>query len=250
MQFSSAQVVLSIITVALTMLMMVGIVVFILIRNYRLRIEQEKGRAQMIQSIQESERETIFRNLHDDVGPHLSAVKLKIESLSKSTDPVRFQNEIELAQQSVEQSLLVVKSIIRNLRPVDLLKDGINKALDQLKDFVETNSKIKVELFIEGFSIPPNEEIMLQLFRAILEMMNNSMQHSQAKKITVILSKTKEEIHLQYQDDGIGFDTNKISSGMGLKNIKHRFQLINGTFHFISSPGNGVIYKSVILLQE
>lgn len=247
MQFNETQILLSILSVVAIMLMLVTIVIFILVRNYRLRIKQERERAQMISSIQEAERETIFRNLHDDVGPHLSAVKLKIESLAKSKDAESFARDISLVNESIVQSLFVVKSLIRNVRPVKL-NDGINKSLEQLKDFIETNSKIKVELFIEGFDRSVPEETLLHLFRTVLEMMNNSLLHSQAKNITLTLSKSNDEILLQYQDNGVGFDEKKMEGGMGLKNIRYRLQLIRGNLEFHSSPGNGVTYKSVISL--
>ena len=89
----------------------------------------------------------------------------------------------------------------------------------------------------------------MQLYRVISEMINNSVQHAKAKKITFSLIRQSNQITLHYIDDGIGFNLSQIKNGMGLKNINKRIELIGGNIQLITDSGKGVKYIATVTLD-
>jgi two-component system sensor histidine kinase UhpB len=94
-----------------------------------------------------------------------------------------------------------------------------------------------------------DENMKLMCYRIVQVQLNNIIKHARAKNATIQLKKEPHHLELTMQDDGIGFDMKKKSSGIGLRNIKNRVGLYNGVVTIDSEPGKGCMLKVVIPLE-
>jgi PAS domain S-box-containing protein len=187
---------------------------------------------------QESERSKIGRELHDNVNQLLGATKLYID-MGKRDDENR---ESLLASAStytltaIEEirklSKILITPLIKEIGLTDSIK-GLTKEimlvhpiqiLFNAKDFIEA-----------GFS----DKFKLNIFRIVQEQINNTLKHAQAKKININIEDNYGKLLFSIADDGIGFDTSKRRTGIGITNIKSRSELYNGTMQLNSEQGKG-----------
>ena len=245
-QFSESDLIFSIIAVSSSFAVIVGFFLFIIIRNFKLRIRREKERIQLMNDVQNNERDRISENLHDELGPKISSVKKMISNLLESDDINEIKESLREANKSMIASNEMIRKIIQDIKQVSYAKGGLRTALSDLQKFYELSSGIKINISWKGNSMDPDENLETQLYRVLNEMMNNSMKHSEAKTINIEIENMNAELIIKYSDDGIGFDENMVNKGMGLSNLRKRIQLLKGTFDFTSVPGKGVEYKIVI----
>lgn len=192
---------------------------------------------------QEKERMRIARDLHDDIGSLLSATKLQISLLK-----MKIKNNPDLALiadesiDTISKTIGEVRSISRNLSPYLLNSLGFSKAIEFLVQKVDHVSEFKASFNERGQPVPLDEKKQINLYRAVQELVNNSIRHSKASKLDVILDWKDEKLEILIRDNGCGFDTNLMNlpdrQGLGLTNIKTRLG-IAGAEMDIRSSGNG-----------
>lgn len=189
---------------------------------------------------QEIERERIAKELHDSLGGILSTIKLQIDNAklsSKDNSKVVYTRAHELIDTAVEE----VRTISRNLQPVSLKKLGLVAAIKDLINRFEGEST--PEIYFQYYNVPPQMDKMLSLsaYRIIQELLNNSLKHAKAKEILIQLNLEDDDLVIQYEDDGIGYDQNQIGKkGMGLENIKSRVNYLHGALSIDTEPGSGL----------
>lgn len=246
MQFSETQILLSIFTLTATFFLMVGFVVLIVVRNYRSQLKHEAERMLLTEEIQKTERQRISENLHDELGPQVSAVKLMISSLLKLKDIDQIHDSLKLANDAMIESATIIRSIIRDVNNITFEKGGLKIALLELTSFLGKTSDIKINLLLEKYTDHNNEQFNTHIYRILKEMLHNSIKHSNANEVTIEMNNTGLSLIINFFDDGIGFNEEEINKGMGLSNIKKRLKLLGGKLEYISSPGNGVRYLMII----
>jgi PAS domain S-box-containing protein len=191
---------------------------------------------------QEKERGEIGKELHDNVNQVLTTTKLYLDlALTNS----------ELNEELVRKSLLNINNVIQEIRHLSrsLMDPSIDDLglTDSIKDLIENihlTQKININLLIEDdveHWVDATQK--LTLFRIIQESLNNVLRHAKASTVAISLSKEDGLIVLLIRDNGIGFQPEKTRKGAGLKNIKNRIYLINGTLQLESSPGHGCSLK-------
>ena len=163
----------------------------------------------------------------------------------------QIRNEIiQNAHDIIEESLTTVKEISNNLSPHLLTNYGLQSAI---KSFIEKlNKTTELDIFLESneYNRLP-EEIEATLYRSIIECINNTMKHGNAKIIYIKMNTSKNLLFLNYVDDGVGFDVNEVlakQTGLGLFNLQNRIQNIGGKLELTSMPGKGVNYKFYITI--
>ena len=89
--------------------------------------------------------------------------------------------------------------------------------------------------------MPPNLDNLnsLSIYRIIQELLNNTIKHAQAQEVLIQFTREGNELVIQYEDDGLGFDINQSGRGLGLENIKSRLNFLNATVAFDTKPGEG-----------
>lgn len=190
----------------------------------------------------EQERLRIARDLHDDLGSALAAIKLKLHCL----EPERHEHRA-IAEQSgaiVDGAMQRLRLISFNIMPQVLQRNGLKPALDELLKTIRASASIKIQA---SYNIPlPVSSRDIHIYRIIQEIITNSLKHSNASLITLILEKQEGFLLLRITDNGIGFHQKtalKRAHGQGLENIIARADLLKARIFLTTSPGKGVKYE-------
>lgn len=182
---------------------------------------------------EEQERQRIAQDLHDSMGGMLANIRMSI-----SKDGIGNINETNDIVQKLDRSISEMRRISRNLMPETLKNLGLETALSEL---CESMSYKKLRIQFEAFDLSENIpfETQLALYRITQESISNVIKYAQANNVIVQISQNDNLLNLTIEDDGVGFDKNQITKGLGLKNIENRVQLINGTVDITSAKGEG-----------
>ncbi|MGE5394978.1 MAG: PocR ligand-binding domain-containing protein [Candidatus Saccharibacteria bacterium] len=214
------------------------------------RKQIQKNTVKAIILTEEKERAYFSKELHDGLGPLLSAIKLYLQwSERPKSDETRIEI-IHKAEDILEEALATVKEISNKLSPHLLNYYGLTAAIQSFVDKVADTTDLKIS-FESNVSIRLGNEIEAAFYRATIECINNSLKYAKAKNINIMLDYTDDVLQLQYTDDGIGFnleETLAIKKGLGLYNLQNRIQTIGGKITMFSSPGKGVNYQIVVKL--
>lgn len=197
---------------------------------------------------QERERKRIAQDLHDAISAKLNVVSLHVNML---LDGSLDSNEQREALSKVLGVTTVVldssRQIAHNLFPPIIENFGLAAALEELLSEFSATKKIVVQQEIKYLtSLTKNEE--LHLFRVVQELLNNSIRHGKATKVSLKLIDATDSMSLVYTDNGKGFIVKQALSacGLGLTNIKSRIAILNGNLNIKSQLGNGAIFTIAI----
>ncbi len=213
-------------------------------RKIRIEAQLQRDAAQQVLQAEERERRRIATDLHDGVGQMLSVALLNLnQSLEDIPQNTEVRKSAEKAYSLLSESYDEMRSISHQMMPNALLKAGLASSI---REFVEKidGPKIKVQLDIIGLGDRLDEQTETILYRSIQEAVNNVVKHAGANKLILQLIKDEEGITVTIEDNGKGFDTQKIAqfNGIGLRNIFSRIALINGTVDIDSAPGKGTLF--------
>jgi len=119
---------------------------------------------------------------------------------------------------------------------------GLRESIYNLtREIMEVNN-IRITCALTGFiESSANEKFKLNIFRIVQEGLNNILKHAHATEVIIRLSQNKKFLTLTISDNGVGFDTQKKQSGIGIDNIKSRAASYNGVADFVSQPGKGCV---------
>jgi two-component system, NarL family, sensor kinase len=191
----------------------------------------------------EAERKRIASDLHDDLGPLLSAVKLQVNSLDTSS--TEDQLLIKKASANMDTILTKIREIANNLVPTVLLRKGLITALQNFIDDINMSGKLKIHSqFSEVPRLPT--AIGIHLYRMVQEILNNTIKHSGAEVCTIMFKLEQDKLVVTIKDDGKGFNyqyLSRTSLGLGLQNILSRVELLKGELFIDTRPGHGVQYQ-------
>ena len=189
---------------------------------------------------QEIERERISKDLHDSLGGLLSTIKLQFDSVKAKVDTVNNLKEYRSANKMLDTAVEEVRSISQNLQPGSLMKLGLIPALKDM--FNRFDEDIYPEIDFQVYDIPeklPNM-IALSIYRVIQELLHNTIKHAEANEVLIQINKENDELVIQFEDDGKGFDIDNLKrKGMGLENIRSRINYLKGQINFDSKLGEG-----------
>ena len=183
--------------------------------------------------VQEEERKRISRELHDEVGQMLTALRL---SLNREATP----EQVEEARHLTEQSLKTVREIAMRLRPSMLDDLGLGAAVEWLAREVSRRAGIPVQVEVDGDLDHLPDGHRTAVFRIVQEALTNCVRHAAASNIRVLLHGSREAFTLLVQDDGVGFEPGAPeTSGLGILGMKERTVELGGEIEWISKPGKG-----------
>ncbi len=182
--------------------------------------------------------------MHDGLGPLLSSIKLYVNELGSDDSSADEKDEyIKQVNEIIDQAVTSTREISNNLMPRIIHEYGMVKALDSFCAKINLTNRIKIRFSANGFEEVVDKNVQLILFRVITELITNTLKHARATLIIIELNKSESHISLHFEDNGIGFNTEKIMSdkrsGIGLKSIISRIRSINGSYQFVSREGNG-----------
>jgi two-component system, NarL family, sensor histidine kinase DegS len=200
---------------------------------------------QVIQA-QEEERKRVAREIHDGPAQMMANVALRADicekMLDRDLDSVR--KELQELKKTVRESLIEVRKIIFDLRPMTLDDLGLIPTLRNYLLHFQRNYGIETRLKVIGPERRFQGGLEIALFRAVQEALMNTWKHAQATCVTVKVEITDKRIRVHIQDNGCGFDVERVMSSreqgrFGLLGMQERIQLLNGEIHIHSRPGSG-----------
>jgi len=211
------------------------------IRQHRQELSQLTEK--LFQS-QEEERRRIARELHDEAGQSLTAIKLGLDRLEENHSPndALLKEEIDEIRKMIKRTSSEIRRLSYHLHPTLLIDLGLEPALDLYFKEIENHSSLDIEFNMVGFDQRLVPDIETVLYRFSQEALTNTLNHSGAETFVLSIIKSYPRIIFQAEDDGVGFDTQivgKDKRSLGIIGMRERATLLGGTFQLRSLPGQG-----------
>lgn len=235
----------------------------VIIQNARLFAQVRAGQqrlqmlSQQLLEVQEAERRHLARELHDEIGQSLTALKVNLQSVLRLSGGMSAASLIEESISITERVLQQVRNLSLDLRP-SLLDDlGVVSALRWYIDRQGRRAGFQTEFTADppDLRLPPEMETVC--FRVVQEAMTNVVRHALASQVQVRLGRQPNCIELVIRDNGIGFDVAAVRGrpssdlSLGLLGMQERVQLIGGQIEIRSDPEQGTQIRAVFpLLAE
>jgi signal transduction histidine kinase len=195
--------------------------------------------SQRLVTSQELERKKLSRDLHDEVGQILTALRVQLGQIESSTGSA---SNLAQASELADRSLRTVRELARVLRPAMLDDLGLAPALGWLGRDFSKNTALDVDVHAEGEFSGLDEPTRTYIFRVVQEALTNCVKHSGAARARVVLRESTEEITVTVQDDGHGFSPGE-ARGIGLLGMRERVEELDGDFAIVSTPGTGTLIR-------
>lgn len=180
---------------------------------------------------EEGERSRLSKEMHDGLGPMLTTLKMNIQSaeLASSTKKNILNH--------IDETIREVRRMSNNLMPSVLADFGAGEAIGNLVDQINESSDIRI-LYKNDMPSETNidDSIQITLYRIAQESLNNAIKHSKAKEIKLSITAFDNRVSFYVSDNGVGFDPEQNTKGNGLRNMKERVKLANGTLELDSQP--------------
>jgi signal transduction histidine kinase len=195
------------------------------------------------------EQNRIAREIHDSVCQRIFAINCMIHTLKQKCDKVSYQElkkEFEFIGQSLNKANKELRTTIYDLS----LKGSQSKSFkeemeDYIRDIAKLNS-IKISFKMTGNQEIHDQNLKKAVYRIISESIGNSVRHGKCCKVQIILNVQKEHIKLEIADDGIGFEIENRSKGLGIQNMYNIINYSNGEISIESIPGKGTSISILI----
>ncbi|UXX79354.1 histidine kinase [Reichenbachiella carrageenanivorans] len=193
----------------------------------RLLLENQRS----ILNGEEGERARLSKEMHDGLGPMLTTLKMKIQSaeLLESTK--------KSILNQIDETIQEVRRMSNNLMPSVLVDFGAGEAIGNLVKQINESGDIQIRYKNDMPSETQiDDSIQITLYRIAQESINNALKHSKAKEIKLSITAFDNHVSFFVSDDGVGFNPNQHTNGNGLRNMKERVKLVNGTLELESQP--------------
>jgi chemotaxis family two-component system sensor kinase Cph1 len=194
---------------------------------------------------QEEERGRISRELHDNLGQHLTAVMLGLQALAIQIEGItggKRQSEIP----QLDHLRTLVDGLMRaahqqawELRPAELDALGLEAALQQLIDRWSERAQVEVDFQAHRWEQRPDSEIEITLYRVVQEALTNVVRHAQASFVSVAIEQRNGSASAVIEDNGQGFDAEQSTGRLGVLGMRERLAIVGGTLDIESIPGDG-----------
>ncbi len=227
------------------------------INNKKLIVQKELSHLQQLNEIEhqqelryskamiqgeEQERRRMARDLHDGLGGMLAGVKINLSAQLENQNHSDIKQPLQRALGQIDHSVTELRRIAHNMMPVNLLNFGLKTAL---KDLCETLMTPSTRIDFQSFEIENDipEQIQINIYRIVQEMLANSIRHANATNIILQCSQNGNVFFITQEDNGKGFDLNapKTETGIGLSNIRNRVGFLKGKMEIKSTINQGTI---------
>ena len=220
------------------------------------QLEENRQLTQLIQSHIEDERRSLARELHDELGQYVTAIKtfaVAIVNKTKEKSP-DIANNAQVIVSAANQIYDGMHDIIRKLRPGALDNLGLPETLkDAINHLQQQHADITFDLNLIGSLDKLGETLNINIYRMVQESINNALKHANASKITVTLTQDadKSALILTVSDNGVGMILSEVDQNkhFGLLGMRERVQGFHGDFSVISEPNSGTTIQINIPLN-
>ncbi len=209
------------------------------------QLHQEKINAEI--KTLENERRRVARDLHDEVAVVLSVAKLKLSSIEGVQHKPLFSD----ACSHIDDVLVKIKEIGKDLMPVTLERKGLLSALEEFFITVNDTNTIQIHYTIPNIDLHLPKGMQIHVYRIVQEIIHNALKHSGASDIQFNLKQDPVCVKIYISDNGKGFNQVKVikeHSGLGLHTISSRVEMLNGDIYLDAEEERGVAYTIEIPL--
>lgn len=212
-------------------------------KNLTLLKEQEITTINAMVEGQEKERKRVAEDLHDNLGSALATLKLHFDNLriNKKKQKVDQDALFDKTENLIDEAYLKVRSIAHAKNAGVIANKGLLVAVQMMAEKISSANKITIEVVHFGLDTPLENSLEIAVFRMIQELTTNILKHAHGSQATINISRHHNTLNIIVEDNGIGFDINKIDlqNGMGLHSIKTRVAHIKGELIIDSTPSKG-----------
>ena len=190
-------------------------------------------------SLQEDERRSISRDLHDDIGQAITAMKLAACAARDEDSKPRRQDDIDQIIELADSTVIKLRNLSMLLRPPQLDALGLEAALRWQAGLLFRSTEVELLLDVDALPRRPSNEVEQACFRIAQESLTNALRHASASQVSLSLRDSSNgDLHLQVVDDGEGFDPAG-PRGLGMIVMRERAQSAGGSLHIETAPGAG-----------
>ena len=204
--------------------------------------------SQQLVHAQEDERKSLSRELHDEVGQKLTALRMDLGNLERlrGGPPERFETTLAETRRLAEETLRLVRDLALGLRPSMLDDLGLGPALEwQAREF-SRRSGVPVTVQLEGDLNAVSEAHRTCVYRVVQEALTNCARHARAREIRIGVHGYRDRLLVTVQDDGTGMEPDARGRGIGLIGMEERVREAGGTMELFSQPGKGTVVKVIL----
>ena len=198
---------------------------------------------------QEEERRRVARELHDQLGQHLTALTLELKAFEQAIPEASKPSEQLARLRSIANQLMrETNRLAWELRPSTLDDLGLVAALARLAADWSARSDVTVDFLSPPIASRLPADVETALYRVAQEALTNSFRHARARRVSVLLDWQPGQVTLVVDDDGVGFAPVSTTGTLGLTGMRERMEMVGGTLQLESAPGSGTsVYARVPL---
>lgn len=214
-----------------------------IIRQHRRRVKQYDDRLRLEVELLEAERGRIASDLHDDVGPFLSVIKMNLHLLD-----TKDKNDLIIIGKTsshIDHTSQRLREISNNIMPYTLQRKGLMTAITELIEMLSATNQLKFDFTNSVKDLSISKESEIHIYRLLQEVLNNVIKHANASLVTIRLFTEKKILCIDISDDGCGFDEKVVvdaKRGLGMQNILRRTGILKGKVYLETEPGKGTKY--------
>lgn len=206
-----------------------------------LQFEYEQTLLQSQIEIQEQTLQHISREIHDNIGQVLSLVSLNLNTISLTdNDKLKFTGEL------VTKAIDDLRNLSKSLSPDRVQTIGLKESIKTELQQLEKTGRFKTTLQVKKELAEISPEKTVILYRMIQEVLNNIIKHSQATEVSTLISGNDYQDIISISDNGLGFNTEESSTGLGLHNLKQRADMIHADLDISSELNKGTTVSFII----
>jgi signal transduction histidine kinase len=196
---------------------------------------------------QEIERTRIAHDIHDEIGALLTTSRIYFQELKPGQSEQELRKVSDKILWLFDEIAINIRRISHDLRPVILENLGLIDAIESMHEKLESSG---IDFYFKHkINCEIRHEAELAIYRIIQELVGNTLKHAQASKIMIDLTNDNSKFYLGYQDNGFGFSSDNIKSGIGMKSIQSRLSLLNSKLEVMEAI-KGVHFLAEINLKE
>ncbi len=205
---------------------------------------------ELLQVIREEERKNIAREIHDELGQLLTALKIDIKWLGKRINEHELVEKINSMTDLIDMTIQNVRRIASELRPVILDDFGLYAAILWHVKEIEKRTGIKFKITITPEDIIMDKEKSVVIYRIIQELLTNIIRHARATKVDIKLKQRDNKLFVCVKDNGTGIEENFGRKSFGLLGIKERVHYWRGIIQIKGKSGKGTSVKIILPVDK
>lgn len=211
---------------------------------------------QQIISLQEDERKSLARDIHDEIGQYLTAIHVDASAIL-SASKISSAKESAMAISNITRQMMdMVHELLQRLRPRVLDELGLGLALSEhIHHWRQRNRSVSIVQSVSGQLGEVDEAVAITAYRVVQECLTNITKHANARRLTINVSATEHKILIDIEDDGVGFDKSRMTNRYGLAGMRERVLGLMGSMEIETTPNAGTkihirLPKHVLMEEE